>query len=203
MMNILLDALPESLTVGGKTYKVNASFRAGIAFELAVLDDTKDDAARLFAALTAFFGKNIPADLPGAVDAALWFYRCGATEKSDGADAKKPGKHCRAYDFGQDAGRIYAAFMEAYHIDLTRADLHWWQFRELLLSLPESCEFRRIMACRTADLGGLDKASRQYYQKMRARYALKRPRQFQCVEERDRQWMQEVAAAYQNAESVS
>lgn len=200
-MNILIDPLPESLTVGGKVYRIDASFRAGIAFELAVLGEAEDDAVRLLAALGAFFGKNIPEDIPAAVDAALWFYRCGSGNEQAAGEGKKLAKPCRAYDFGQDAGRIYAAFLEVYHIDLTRTDLHWWLFRELLFSLPESCELRRIMACRTAELGGLDKATRQYYQRMRARFALKPLQQFDSLEERDRQWMREVDAAYLKAES--
>jgi hypothetical protein len=66
-----------------------------------------------------------------------------AGEKNKDEDGKK------SFDFGKDGGRIYASFYQDYKIDLTKADLHWWQFLELFKGLSEETLIKRVMDIRT------------------------------------------------------
>ena len=56
----------------------------------------------------------------------------------------------RLFDFAQDAPYIYAAFRQAYGIDLYREHgrLHWWAFLALFQALPEDTRMREIISIR-------------------------------------------------------
>lgn len=60
----------------------------------------------------------------------------------------------RAFDFRQDANYIYAAFRQAYGIDLhrERGRLHWHEFVALFTALPEDTRMAQIMAIRNRPL---------------------------------------------------
>lgn len=61
----------------------------------------------------------------------------------------KEDNEVKCFDFRIDAGRIFASFMQAYHIDLTKENFHWWIFLELFLALPEDTIIRKIIDIRT------------------------------------------------------
>ena len=56
--------------------------------------------------------------------------------------------HERISDFNQDADYIRAAFRQAYHIDLYREKLHWFEFSCLLACLPEGVKYTEILGIR-------------------------------------------------------
>ena len=105
------------------------------------------------------------------MQALLWFYLRGK-----GPETGERKAAARAYDFEQDAGRIYAAFLAIYGMDLTQVDyLHWWAFMALLEALPDTTQMGQIMAWRTMDLDGIkDKATRAHYAELKRRYAVQR-----------------------------
>ena len=51
-------------------------------------------------------------------------------------------------DWDLDADIIYAAFMQAYGIDLIEADMHWHKFLALFSALPEETLMVKIMSYR-------------------------------------------------------
>lgn len=53
-------------------------------------------------------------------------------------------------DFKQDEGRIYAAFMQAYHIDLYEqfGKMHWQTFITLLGNIPNNTAFSEVVNIR-------------------------------------------------------
>lgn len=59
--------------------------------------------------------------------------------------------HQKSMDFIQDGQLIYAAFMQAYGIDLNdqRGKLHWWKFTALLRGLPSNTRFMEVVQIRT------------------------------------------------------
>jgi hypothetical protein len=69
---------------------------------------------------------------------------------SDVLFTKSKGKHEKSMDFIQDGPLIYAAFMQAYGIDLQkeRGRLHWWQFSALLQGLPANTRLVEVMQIR-------------------------------------------------------
>lgn len=178
-MNILIDPLPETVEIGGEAWPINSDFYVGVRFELLMQDHTRTEEERLGRALSLYY-PQLPPDLPAALDRLLWFYSCGRERGSESAD---PGESTRgapkktakkAYCFEQDAELIFAAFWEAYGIDLNAVEgLHWWKFRALFKALPSECEFCKVMGYRTADTKGMTKQQKELYSRMKKLYALK------------------------------
>lgn len=181
-MNILTDALPEAVEIGGEAWPINSDFYVGVRFELLMQDRTLTDEERLGRALSLYY-PQLPPDLPAALDGLLWFYSCGrdrgsepaAPSGGDGGTREAPKKAAKkAYCFQQDADLIFAAFWEAYGIDLNAVEgLHWWKFRALFKALPSECEFCKVMGYRTADTKGMTKKQKELYSRMKKLYALK------------------------------
>ncbi len=51
-------------------------------------------------------------------------------------------------DYIEDGEYIYASFIQAYGIDLLKADMHWHQFQALFRGLPDDCKIKEIMSYR-------------------------------------------------------
>ena len=83
----------------------------------------------------------------------------------------------RAIDYEQDAALIYAAFRQAYGIDL-RAEkhMHWWTFQSLLAGLPSSTRLMEIIDIRTRPLPKPTKYNGeqiQELQRLKAKYRIR------------------------------
>lgn len=172
-MNLLLEGAPASVEIDGTEYALDADYRNAIKFELLMLDSTVPEEARGLLALRLFF-PEIPSNLQEAFDRLVWFYRCGEEPQKA---SSKAGKGARIYSYEHDGGYIYAAFLDAYGIDLEEVSfLHWWKFRALFESLSEDATICRIMSFRAADTSKMKGEQRKYYQDMKRRYALPLPR---------------------------
>lgn len=84
----------------------------------------------------------------------------------------------KAFDFVQDAELIYAAFYQAYGIDLfqEQGKLHWWKFSALLNGLPSDTRFSEIVSIRTRPIPAPTKYNQQErdnLMKLKHQYALK------------------------------
>lgn len=174
-MNILIDDIeyPDQAEVNGEWYEIRTNFRNSVLFELMMQDEGLDARAKVRKGLHLYY-PVIPEDLNGAVDAMLWFYRCGREETlQQKRMAARRGKK-QIYSFEHDAGLIYAAFLQAYKIDLQDiAYMHWWRFRFLFNALPKDCEFTRAMEYRSIDINDkMPKEQKDFYKKMKRLYAL-------------------------------
>lgn len=199
-MNILTEELPVCVEVGGRRCPIHTAFHAWVRFELAMQDADLSDTDKVRTALELCY-PTVPADLGAALDALLWFYRCGEDSPKEGKGSGGA-HHRKAYCFEQDADYIYAAFLSCYGIDLTDSDMHWWKFRALFRALPQECELVKIMGYRTADLKGMPKAQKKFYEKMRKLYALTNSRSVESamsLAERDRQMQEYVARRFREA----
>lgn len=80
------------------------------------------------------------------------------------------------FSFSEDAGCIYAAFREAYGIDLQQIDyMHWWEFRSLFDWLPDGTEIKQRIMYRSIDPGTIrDKDERKRIKKIQRAVALKK-----------------------------
>lgn len=174
--DFITGALPETILIDGIEYPIRYDFRIGMQFER-ISGSTSDDWGRIVRLLQLYYPR-IPADIEGAIDRILWFYRCGEPEEKDGEDGKKERYQRRnsrepAYSFTQDAPYIYAAFKEQYGIDLTEARMHWWKFMALFESLNEDTKMSRIMYYRKASTSGLPKEKRAFLNEMKKLYKIK------------------------------
>ena len=116
-----------------------------------------------------WFPGPCPENTAGAVEAVNRFYR-RRDEPAEESLQKQP----RAFDFQQDAEAIYAAFWEVYGLDLSTAELHWWQFMALLEGLY-SYGFADRVGFRVADLSGLDAKQRTKLLQKRRQFSIREP----------------------------
>lgn len=174
-MNILIDDIdyPNRIEVNGKKYGIRTNFRNSILFELMMQDGGMDARGKVRRGLDLYF-PIVPDDLNAAVDAALWFYRCGREETPQQKRMAARRGRRQIYSFEHDAGLIYAAFRLAYGIDLQDIGyMHWWRFRALFNSLPRDCEFVRVMEYRSIDINDkMPKEQKDFYKRMKRLYAL-------------------------------
>lgn len=83
----------------------------------------------------------------------------------------------KAFDFVQDSPLIYAAFMQAYGMDLVdqQGKLHWWKFQSLLNGLPSNTRFSEIVSIRMKPIPAptqYNKEEREELIRLKAVYAL-------------------------------
>ena len=191
-MNMLINTVPESLTIAGTEYEINTDFRVWLKFEMLLSDEVEDSNATLFDIKKLIFKSKIPPDRDDeeTTEQILWFYLCGKPEQKGGGSSKK------IFDYDYDDGYICAAFMEQYHIDLNKADLHWWKFHALMLSLSENTEFVKIMGYRAIEINSkMTAAQKAFYQKMKKHYKLP-------VKKEEQQRITAIEDALINGESI-
>lgn len=171
-MSLLTESLPRTTPHG---WPIAVDFRLWIAFECS-LDRPQDPEAFIQATLARLYPSCTQAQRSAYQTQLwsdlLWFYRCGRPSGRAGSRRGGLPGRARAYDFGQDAPLILAAFRQAYSIDLTSARLHWWQFRALFEGLPADCRICKIMEYRTADTADMPEKTQVFYEKMKDRYRL-------------------------------
>ena len=173
-MNILLDGLPRSVSVSGRDVPIETGYRTGLKFERVLRDTRLSNADKLRKALGLYFRPGLvrPEEYTAAVEALIGFYRCGAPP----APKEEPGEdgppEDPIYDYEHDAGYIYAAFMQAYRVDLSK-NIHWWQFKALFQSLPSDTMLMKIIGYRTAKVPSTATAEqRQRIEELKRLYAL-------------------------------
>ncbi len=178
-MNILMDDLPCTFTVSGVDLPLSTDYRIGILFEQLLGDPAMPDDEKLLTILTLYYGDAVIPILSDmnmvreALDGIMWFYRCGVDETAGSETEEDASGEDPPFSYEHDAGYIYAAFMEAYGIDLTKNRLHWWQFRALFLGLPETVLFCRIMGYRTMEIPAkMPKEKKKFYQRMKRIYKI-------------------------------
>lgn len=168
-MNLLIDLVPETVTIDNEEYGINSDFRTSILFELLMQDSSVDDGDKLIMALNLYYEYIPPKQYwKEAIEKILWFYRCGKDiELSKGKGKGK--SDIKIYSFEHDDDYIYAAFMDQYGIDLQDIEeLHWWKFKAMFKSLKEDNEIVKIMGYRSIDLSKIkDKEEKTYYRKMK------------------------------------
>ena len=174
MKQLLSAPLPDTIEVKGKEYKINLSFNR----VLSVLDLLKDDNWStdeaydiIFDWLVAKTAKNGGiAERMAVVEAIFENYLVS----EDSSDSKKP----PVLSFSQDAKYIYAAFWEAYGINLFKEQdrLSWWEFTALLSSMPGDTRLSQIVGIRAMDVPAFDGkngAEIDRITKLKAEYAIR------------------------------
>lgn len=172
-MNLLTDGLPDFVTINQVQYRIHTSHRNWIQFDL-TMDAQLPVEDKLIRVLHLCYMDKLPPNAESAIKAAVDFYMCRALQLPDIPDeAKEEETRKRIYSFEHDAKYIYSAFLAQYRIDLTTADLHWWQFNALFQSLSDDCKFSKIMEYRAIDLSKIkDKEQKAFYRKMKAYYRI-------------------------------
>lgn len=158
--------LPESITVEGKLYELSPAFDN--VLNLYEVMDGCGTAER--AELMGYYLLTEPTTDPAVISAAA--QALFPAQKQDAESAKY-------FDFLQDGPYIYAAFMQAYGIDLLeeRGRLHWWKFVSLLQGLPGDTKFSEIVRIRVRPMPLATKHNAQEraeLARLKSAYALKK-----------------------------
>ncbi len=170
MESVLFGGLPERVLCGDQEFLVYTDFRTWMQVET-ILFETEGEFYTKLPELLKLCYPMLPDTLEDAVLGMVRFYLGGEPEEAAG-DKDKRGR--QLYSFGQDAPLIYAAFYQQYGIDLTKANLHWFQFKALFMGLCEETKFSRIVGYRAVDASSFkSKEKRQFYYTMKQLYRLK------------------------------
>lgn len=163
----LNERLPNRITAGGKTYKVDLDFRNVLRFMDLLARDDLLPGAREYLALKCVMRHPPRKDARAVMDAvkAVLFPE---TKKSAGGQ--------KLTDFEQDADLIRAAFRQAYGIDLYRDTVHWVEFSALLNALPEGSRYAEVLGIRARPMPKATKwntEEREWLIRAKAQCALK------------------------------
>lgn len=177
MYNMLTEKLPNKY----KGYHINTDFKCGIKISLALDDWQLGDEERVLTALSLLYGEGIPDDMNVALDGLRWFLTCGkeADKASysdiDDVDNAKESVNVKgddiSFDFEVDASNIYAAFLKNYNIDLTKTDMHWFQFIALFSNLKNT-SLNDMMYYRTLDLSQYKGEQKAEMKALKERYKI-------------------------------
>lgn len=190
---------PESVEIDGEQFPVNSDFRFFVALETEIHANSEPDVAMM---LFQFYLGNIPHNIEAAVERMIWFYKSYQPDvESEQEGGRNRGKW---YDFTQDADVLLTSFLISYNLDLHKANIHWWEFRRLMLNLPHNTPFMERVGYRTADLSKMSKEMRKYYKKMRSRYAIKNKYgPSATAEEMDNAFLERVRKRYEEAQEYA
>ena len=177
----MYDMMTEKLPTKYKGYLIDTDFRVGIKITLALDDWQLGDEERVLTALSLLYGEGIPDDMNIALDGLRWFLTCGkeADKASysdiDDVDNAKESVNVKgddiAFDFEVDSSNIYAAFLKNYNIDLTKSNMHWFQFISLFSNLKDT-SLNDIMYYRTLDLSQYKGEQRTEMKNLKERYKI-------------------------------
>ena len=136
---------PEYAEINGKEYKIDTSYRTALrCFEI-INDEEIPQTERSLAIVYLLFDFLPDKDIDLFLEKAMIYLQCG--ESLEQQNSKK-----KDMDFSQDQKYINSSFMSDYHIDLSKTDLHFWQYIELIQGLTENSSLSRIRNLRNYDL---------------------------------------------------
>lgn len=177
MYNMLTEKLPTKY----KGYHINTDFKCGIKISLALDDWQLGDDERVLTALSLLYGEGIPDDMNVALDGLRWFLTCGKEADKvsysdiDDVDNAKESVNVKgddiSFDFEVDASNIYAAFLKNYNIDLTKTDMHWFQFIALFSNLKNT-SLNDMMYYRTIDISQYKGEQKAEMKALKERYKI-------------------------------
>jgi hypothetical protein len=133
--NVILDSPPE-LMWRGVVQKTD--FKQVLKFFRLMDDDGISEEEKAVLTIRLFF-ESVP-DVDDLWKHLSDFISCG----TEGEEEGRP-----VFDWNIDHGRIFAAFLETYGIDLRTASMHWWVFLQLFQALPEDCKLLKIIELRS------------------------------------------------------
>lgn len=164
---------PEYVEVDGKRYKINTDYRVAIQCNQISMQDI-DNTEKVMAILFLLFGEEAMRDVEHyeqLIDKASYYLNCGkeneeATEEPD-------------MDLVEDFPYIVTSFKSDYNRDITKEEIHWWDFYYMLFGLSQSefgnnCILNRIRDLRNLDLNKIsDPKDKEKLRKAKEKFALK------------------------------
>lgn len=165
---LLKGELPNEVVVAGKHYPVYTDFRRWIQVEVLLFEEQGSFVSKIPDLMQLCY-PLLPDTLEDAIYGIADFYSGGYGIKKKSSK----GKMQSLYSYVQDEALIYAGFYQQYGLDLTKEDLHWWQFKALFEGLSEETQMLKIMRYRAVDIGAVKNPEEQtFYRRMKELYRL-------------------------------
>ena len=166
---------PKYAEVAGVQYAINTDYRVALRCFEVIEDPSICDEERALAVIYLLFGE-VPTDhLEDFLRIAGNYLRCGEKEEAQ-ESAKKD------MDFNADEKYIAASFMSDYQIDLSRTDMHFWQYIHLIQGFTERSVMSRVREIRNYDLEEL-KDPKSRAKMVKAKEAVALPDKFSRAEQ--------------------
>jgi hypothetical protein len=143
-MNLLVDEFPEAVEVGGKVYEIASDFRTCLRIILAMEDSELASVEKTTVMLRLFYKDNIPSNIEEAIKQATKFLNGGVEVEPGEEEEIGP----RVYSLQKDSGYIFSAFRQTHGIDLSKEDMHWWQWLALFMDLGSETTFCSLVGLR-------------------------------------------------------
>lgn len=168
MVDLRQKGLPNCLEIDGNMYPIKTDFRVWIEAERSL---------RVDGVMPYTIFDCIPPEGVEWAETAREFLECpNATPNADiGVKSSD-----RAFDFVLDGAYIVAGFMQAYGIDLTECDMHWFMFKALFDGLPEETKISHIMTYRTWN--NSKKKQETVYRELKRAWRLPEPGEAEQIE---------------------
>ena len=133
------NALPDTVIVGGREFRVNTDFRVWMKFEISLTKMRKDD----LLSVDYLFVNDMPNFCN--INDLLEFSR----PRNELPRPIFGNPDVVVVDYELDSDLIYSAFLGQYGIDLVEIEhLHWHKFLALLAGVNESTRLREVMGYR-------------------------------------------------------
>ena len=168
MINLSEKRLPNTVSVGGSFFTINTDFREWLKFDKLIKQDTFSLADFVFL---------FPGDLPlitseeqvqELIKTLMDFF---INPNSTPNDVTKKSDDV-ILDYQQDGEYIYSAFRQVYGINLLKEDMHWHEFKALIVGLPDNCKLSQIMHARGYRKD--ERKTEQLYEENKRRWQLPR-----------------------------
>lgn len=169
MYNAILDRLPEDYN----GWLIRTDYRIGVQIQLCMSDLELTDSEKTGTVLRLFYGNGIP-DFQTALDGLFWFMSCGNPVKGDADNEPE------IYSFEYDSARIVSAFKRVYGRDISREQMHWFEFIPMLGDL-EGTAFSAVLDIRQTSAADIDVKKRAEFSRLKKRFSL--PNQYTEEEE--------------------
>lgn len=163
----MIGSLPVSLEVDGKDYAIRTDFRVILLVFQALADPELTEQEKAAVILQSLY-KELPEDLQGALEKAVWFMDGGGQTFRSGEK--------RVMDWEQDEQMIFAAVNKVAGYETRAADyLHWWTFLGFFNEIGEGL-FSTVVHIRQKRNRGkrLDKTEEEFYRRNREAVNLKK-----------------------------
>lgn len=165
-MNLLIDPLPKTVSIGGVDYRIYTDFREYIEASLYAEDGNEEELLNFV--LSLYIDSPKIDNLIEAVGAIYDFMSYTTHKDVQEENPKTGGRKSPVFSFSYDMEYVIADFRRYYGIDLVHVKyLHWYEFMALLKGLPSGSSVKERIMCRSVNLAEIkDKEERKRIRKI-------------------------------------